>query len=239
MMTKRNTLKTLTALAVAAAFLPSFAMAQAQNDGSANKPLRVVLVPADGGTEDGTKKDFLPVFNAISKSTTLNFDIKVGQSYSAVIEAMCSGTADIAFFGPASYLQAKARDCAELLALAHRFVGGVAGELGAHAALAFGREHVGADAHELVAFFHEHGGGGLVALADAVDHVEVVVDLALAKEQGGHGLAGDGVGAFDTRCADLAQATVEVGDGGLGVGGDEQGTILRGDRTVAGEPALG
>lgn len=125
MMTKRNTLKTLTALAVAAAFLPSFAMAQAQNDGSANKPLRVVLVPADGGTEDGTKKDFLPVFNAISKSTTLNFDIKVGQSYSAVIEAMCSGTADIAFFGPASYLQAKARDCAELLALAVRGGGSV------------------------------------------------------------------------------------------------------------------
>lgn len=96
------------------------AFAQAQYDGSAAKPLRVILVPADGGTEDGTKKDFQPVFGAIGQATGLNFDIKVGQSYSAVIEAMCNGAADIAWFGPASYLQAKGRGCAELLALAVR-----------------------------------------------------------------------------------------------------------------------
>ena len=118
MISKRNTLKTLTALAVAAAFTPSLSFAQVQNDGSANKPLRVVLIPADGGTEDGTKKDFQPVFSAITQATGINFDIKVGQSYSAAVEAMCSGAADIAFYGPATYLQAKARDCAELLALA-------------------------------------------------------------------------------------------------------------------------
>ena len=125
MISKRNTLKTLTALAVAATFAPGLAMAQVQNDGSANKPLRVVLIPADGGTEDGTKKDFQPVFSAITQATGINFDIKVGQSYSAAVEAMCSGAADIAFYGPATYLQAKARNCAELLALAVRGGGSV------------------------------------------------------------------------------------------------------------------
>jgi phosphonate transport system substrate-binding protein len=104
----------------AAALLPLGAFAQAQHDGSTGKPLRVVLIPADGGTEDGTRKDFQPIFSAISQSTGLKFDIKVGQSYSAVVEAMCSGAADIAWYGPASYLQAKGRGCAELLALAVR-----------------------------------------------------------------------------------------------------------------------
>jgi phosphonate transport system substrate-binding protein len=96
------------------------AWAQAQHDGSAARPLRVILIPADGGTEDGTKKDFQPVFGAVSQATGLNFDIKVGQSYSAVVEAMCNGAADVAWYGPASYLQAHARGCADLLALAVR-----------------------------------------------------------------------------------------------------------------------
>lgn len=96
------------------------ALAQAHHDGSAAKPLRVILVPADGGTEDGTKKDFRPIFGAIGQATGLNFDIKVGQSYSAVVEAMCNGAADIAWYGPVTYLQAKDRGCAELLALAVR-----------------------------------------------------------------------------------------------------------------------
>lgn len=109
----------LFALALAAGLF-SHAHAQAQHDGSAERPLRVVLIPADGGTEDGTRKDFEPIFGAIKQATGLNFDIKVGQSYGAVVEAMCSGTADIAWYGPASYLQARKRGCAELLALAVR-----------------------------------------------------------------------------------------------------------------------
>lgn len=109
-----------TALGAAVALSGFGAFAQAQHDGSSAKPLRVILVPADGGTEDGTKKDFQPIFGAIGQSTGLNFDIKVGQSYGAVIEAMCNGAADIAWYGPASYLQAKARGCSELLALAVR-----------------------------------------------------------------------------------------------------------------------
>ncbi|MCC6574932.1 MAG: phosphate/phosphite/phosphonate ABC transporter substrate-binding protein [Planctomycetes bacterium] len=86
-------------------------------DGSKEKPLLVMLVPADGGTEDGTKKDFVPIFNAISKTKSLTFDIKVGQSYSAVIEAMANGQVDIAFFGAVSYLQCKKKGGAELLAV--------------------------------------------------------------------------------------------------------------------------
>lgn len=81
------------------------------------RPLKVVLIPADGGTEDGTRADFSPVFNAISRSTGFTFDIRVGQSYAAAVEAMCTGAADIAFLGPVTYVQAQQRGCAELLAV--------------------------------------------------------------------------------------------------------------------------
>jgi phosphonate transport system substrate-binding protein len=111
--------RTLLAFGLAAATLAPFAaQAQAQHDGSAAKPLRVILIPADGGTEDGTKKDFAPIFAAISAVTGLKFDIKVGQSYGAVMEAQCAGAADIAFYGPASYLPTHKKGCANLLALA-------------------------------------------------------------------------------------------------------------------------
>jgi phosphonate transport system substrate-binding protein len=113
--------KTLRLGTLATALICSTAVfAQAQHDGSAARPLRVILIPADGGTEDGTKKDFEPIFGAINQATGLKFDIKVGQSYGAVVEAMCNGAADIAWYGPASYLQARGRGCAELLALAVR-----------------------------------------------------------------------------------------------------------------------
>lgn len=85
--------------------------------GSAQNPLRVVLIPADGGTEDGTRADFQPVFNAITRTSGLHFTLRVGQSYNAVVEAMCNGAADVAFFGPVAYVQARKRGCAELLAV--------------------------------------------------------------------------------------------------------------------------
>ena len=90
----------------------------AQHDGSADKPLRVVLVPADGGTEGGTKADFEPIFNAISKVYGLHFTLRVGQSYGAVVEAMVNDKVDIAFFGPVTFHQAKSKGAAELLAVA-------------------------------------------------------------------------------------------------------------------------
>ena len=93
------------------------ALAQTVADGSKEHPLRVLLIPADGGTETGTKADFQPVFNAITRSTGLQFDLKVGQSYGAVVEGMCNQLADIAFFGPVSYVQAHERGCAQLLAV--------------------------------------------------------------------------------------------------------------------------
>jgi len=111
--------RSCTLLAGAAFFSITAGQAMAaQNDGTVDKPLRVVLVPTDGGTEDGTRRDFQPIFSAIASETGLNFDLKVGQSYGAVVEAMCNGAADIAWFGPVSYLQANERGCAELLALA-------------------------------------------------------------------------------------------------------------------------
>ena len=83
-------------------------------------PLRVMLVPADGGTEQGTRADYEPIFNAIARSDGLHFDIKVGQSYNAVVEAMAGGKIEIAFFGPVTYHQARQRGVAELLAVAVR-----------------------------------------------------------------------------------------------------------------------
>ena len=55
-MYRKAFLKTALGVAVGLAGVLSStsAFAQAQYDGSAAKPLRVVLIPADGGTEDGT-----------------------------------------------------------------------------------------------------------------------------------------------------------------------------------------
>ena len=68
----------------------STGVVQWPRDGSRDKPLEVMLIPADGGTEGGTKADFLPLFNAITETQGLFFDVRVGQSYSAVVEAMAS-----------------------------------------------------------------------------------------------------------------------------------------------------
>lgn len=81
-------------------------------------PLRVLLIPADGGTESGTLADYRPIFDAVARSTGLSFDLKVAQSYGGVVEAMCNNAADIAFVGSVTYLQAQRRGCAELLAVA-------------------------------------------------------------------------------------------------------------------------
>lgn len=110
-------MKFVLALAIALG-LSTQALAQSLPDGSKDRPLRVMLIPADGGTESGTKADYQPVFNAVSRMTGLNFDIKVGQTYGAVVEAMCNTLADVAFFGPVAYVQAHKRGCAQLLAVA-------------------------------------------------------------------------------------------------------------------------
>jgi phosphonate transport system substrate-binding protein len=86
--------------------------------GSAEKPLRVMLVPTDGGTEDGTKADFTPIFNAVSRTSGLKFEIRVGQSYASVVEALVNNLVDIAFVGPTLYLKAAEKGAAEPLAVA-------------------------------------------------------------------------------------------------------------------------
>jgi phosphonate transport system substrate-binding protein len=77
-----------------------------------------MLVPTDGGTEDGTRADFEPIFTALSRSTKLHFEILVGQSYASVIEGMAAGLVDIAFVGPTLYLEAAKKGIAEPLAVA-------------------------------------------------------------------------------------------------------------------------
>jgi len=77
-----------------------------------------MLIPADGGTEQGTLADYSPLFDAIAKASNLHFDLKVGQSYNAVVEAIVADKLEIAFFGPATYHQARARKGAQLLAVA-------------------------------------------------------------------------------------------------------------------------
>lgn len=94
--------------------------ASAERTGAAGSPLRVLLIPADGGTEDGTRADFLPLFNAITRTSGIHFDVQTGQSYSAVIEGMCAGQAEIAWLGPVSYVEAHKRGCADLLAIEER-----------------------------------------------------------------------------------------------------------------------
>lgn len=86
--------------------------------GSASAPLRVLLVPTDGGTETGTIADFAPIFNAVSRASGLQFDIRVGQSYAAVAEGMINDLVDIAFVGPTLYLQIASVGAAEPLAVA-------------------------------------------------------------------------------------------------------------------------
>ena len=94
--------------------------ASAERTGAADSPLRVLLIPADGGTEDGTRADFLPLFNAITRTSGIHFNVQTGQSYSAVIEGMCAGQAEIAWLGPVSYVEAHKRGCADLLAIEER-----------------------------------------------------------------------------------------------------------------------
>ncbi len=86
--------------------------------GSEENPLRVMLVPTDGGTEAGTLAEFSPIFNAVSRMTGLKFNLRVGQSYASVVEGLANHLTDIAFVGPTAYLQAHARGGAEPLAVA-------------------------------------------------------------------------------------------------------------------------
>jgi phosphonate transport system substrate-binding protein len=82
--------------------------------------LTVMVVPTDGGTSDGAMADFQPLFDAVARDTGVTFKLSVGTSYISVVEAMAAGKVDVAFFGPVSFLLAKERGAAELLAVGVR-----------------------------------------------------------------------------------------------------------------------
>ena len=79
--------------------------------------LKVMLVPSDGGTAQGTLSDFEPLFDAVTEATGIGFEIAVGQSYSAVIEAIATGKTDLAYMGTVSFLSARDRGPVELIAV--------------------------------------------------------------------------------------------------------------------------
>lgn len=83
----------------------------------AAEPLQVMLVPSDGGTAQGTMADFRPLFDAVTAATGVDFTIQVGQSYSAVIEAIATGRTDLAYMGTVSFLTATDRGPVQLVAV--------------------------------------------------------------------------------------------------------------------------
>jgi phosphonate transport system substrate-binding protein len=101
---------------LAALTLTSAAVAADMPDGSKEHPLRVMMIPADTGTND-TTKDYEPVFNGITKNYGIHFDIKIGSSYAAVVEGICNNQADIAWLGAFTFGQANEKCGVDLLAV--------------------------------------------------------------------------------------------------------------------------
>ena len=89
----------------------------AETRGTMERPLRVLILPVDGGTADGTLADYKPSFDAVTRFSGLRFDVKVGQTYAAVIEAIAVGAIDIAQFAIGSYLESAQRGKIEPLAI--------------------------------------------------------------------------------------------------------------------------
>ncbi len=86
-------------------------------DGSPERPLMVLLVPTESG-QTNLMDDYEPLFSAITRVHGLHFDLRMGSSYSAVVEGMRAGQVDIAHFGAVTYHQARRAGVAELLAVA-------------------------------------------------------------------------------------------------------------------------
>lgn len=109
-------IKRLITISITAFMLSGTAIAANLPDGSKERPLRVLMVPADTGTNDITK-DYEPVFNGITKNYGIHFDVKAGSSYAAVVEGMCNNQADIAWFGASTYGEANNKCGVDLLAV--------------------------------------------------------------------------------------------------------------------------
>ncbi|MFT6045721.1 MAG: phosphonate transport system substrate-binding protein [Arenicella sp.] len=107
--------KTIVAAGIAASMLSGTVSAELPN-GSKDNPLRVLMIPADTGSNDITQ-DYKPVFNGITKHYGIHFDIKAGNSYSAVVEGLCNNQADIAWLGASTFGEANERCGVDLLAV--------------------------------------------------------------------------------------------------------------------------
>lgn len=108
--------KALIALVLMLSCLAGGVFAADLPDGSKERPLRVLMVPADTGTNDITQ-DYAPVFNGITKNYGIHFEIKAGNSYAAVVEGMCNDQVDIAWFGASTYGLANEKCGVDLLAV--------------------------------------------------------------------------------------------------------------------------
>lgn len=109
-------LKQLFTAATAAVVMSSSVFAVDLPKGTADDPLRVMMVPADVGGGDVTQ-DYKPVFDAISKQYGVHFKLMSGESYAAVVKGLCGNQTDIAWYGPVTFGQAHEMCGAELLAL--------------------------------------------------------------------------------------------------------------------------
>ena len=85
-------------------------------NGSKDQPLVVMLIPSETGSSS-VLDDYAPLFDAITRIHGIHFDLKIGDSYNAVVEGMAAGHVDVAFFGPVTFDEARRRGAAELLAV--------------------------------------------------------------------------------------------------------------------------
>jgi phosphonate transport system substrate-binding protein len=109
-------MKQIVAVGLTTAMLSGPALAAQLPDGSKEHPLRVLMIPADTGTNDITQ-DYKPVFNGITKNYGIYFDVKAGNSYAAVVEGLCNNQADIAWLGASTYGEANKKCGVDLLAV--------------------------------------------------------------------------------------------------------------------------
>jgi len=109
-------LKALASVALATLVFSTSAVAESLPQGTKSDPLRVMMVPADTGGAD-VAEDFKPVFDAIAKKYDIHFKVMSGSSYAAVVKGLCSDQADIAWYGPVTFGEAKKMCGAELLAV--------------------------------------------------------------------------------------------------------------------------
>ena len=89
-------------------------------DGSVENPLVIITLPAESQSAGNALGNNKPIFDAITKSTGLHFEAKAGDSYASAVQGMVTHKGDLALLGPYTYLQARERGAAELLAVAVR-----------------------------------------------------------------------------------------------------------------------